>query len=395
VPTQSKRTPLGLPIIRTSERRDFLHCWWKWYHAWRMGLRPLGQEATPLLFGTWVHLALAEWYKYPGLKRGPHPAETFAEVAEAELMFIRTEARSRGISAPGGTEFLIEEKLVPAKELGAIMLEGYVKEYGTDPRWHVIEPERSGQVDVPDPRNPSGDPIAIYAFTYDLVFRDMEDGFVKLGEHKTAKALSTLHLPLDPQAGAYWAVAEPHLRKEGLMGPKERLHGIEYNFLIKRLPDERPKNRDGYATNLPKKEHYVSALAGISIYEGVDGRNRIVPTEKLTVERLKEIADTASLKVLGEVSANQPKPLFHREFVDRTVGERLKQIERIQNEALIMNLLRRKELPLTKNTSRDCSFCNFNTLCTLDEQGRDTADLIEATFSQQDPYAAHRKSTEE
>lgn len=360
---------------------------------WRMGYRLLGQEATPLLFGTWVHMALAEWYRHPGLQRGPHPAETFAEVAEAELMFIRTEARSRGMSAPGGTEFLIEEKLVPAKELGIIMLEGYVQEYGRDEHWHVIEAERSGQVDVPDPRDPDK-VIAIYGFTYDLVYRDLNDGFVKLGEHKTAKALSLDHLPLDPQAGSYWAVAEPHLRKEGLMGPKEHLHGIEYNFLIKRLPDERPRNREGYCTNKPVKEHYLSALAGISIYE-VEHRNKIVPAEKATVETLEAVANAAGLFVVGEVSKNQPKPLFHREFVDRTIGERQSQIRRIQNEALIMEKLRTGELPLTKNTNRECSWCDLNTVCTLDEQGRDTADLIEATLIQRDPYADHRKSTEE
>lgn len=384
----------ALPIIRTSERRDFTHCWWKWYHRWRMGLVPLGPSAPALMFGTWVHMALAEWYKYPGLKRGPHPVETFEQVADSELRYIRTETRSKGIQAPGGTEFFIEEKMVPAIELGLVMLKGYVEQWGNDDSWSVIEPERSGQVDVPDPRDPSKI-LAIYAFTYDLVFRDLADGYVKLGEHKTAKALYLDHLPLDPQAGSYWAVAEPHLRREGLMGPKERLHGIEYNFLIKRLPDERPRNKDGHCTNLPKKEHFVAALADVSIYEGVDGRNKVVPTEKLTVERLTALADSAGLRVLGEVSANQPKPLFHREMVDRTVAQRQRQISRIQDEARVMNLLRNKELPLIKSTSRECSFCDLYHLCTLDEAGGDVRELRRATFRQEDPYAAHRKSTEE
>lgn len=358
-----------------------------------MGLKPLGIEATPLLFGTWVHMALAEWYKFPGLKRGPHPAETFEQVADAELMFIRTEARSRGIDAPGGTEFLIEEKMIPAKELGLVMLQGYIEHWGQDDAWSVIEPERSGQVDIPDPRDPSKT-IGIYAFTYDLIFRDLTDGFVKLGEHKTAKALYLDHLPLDPQAGSYWAVAEPHLRREGLMGPKEKLHGIEYNFLIKRLPDDRPRNREGFCTNKPIKEHYVSALAELSIYE-VQHKGKTVPAEKATIETLDAIANNAGIFVVGEVSKQQPKALFHREMVDRTTVQRQRQISRIQDETLIMNMLRNKELPLTKSTNRECSFCNFYHLCTLDEAGGDTRELRKATFRVEDPYAAHRKSTEE
>jgi hypothetical protein len=376
---------VNLPIIRTSERRDLSRCEWRWYQAWRRGLKQLGEEAPALLFGGWVHEALAAWYCGPGLKRGPHPAETFAKVADADLMHIRTEARSRGVSAAGGTEFFIEEKMVPALDLGRIMLEGYVEWWGPDDSWSVIEPERSGEVDVVDPVG--GKAIAIYGFTYDLVYRDLSDGRLKLGEHKTAKAISIDHLPLDKQAGSYWAIAGPHLRQAGLMGPKEEIAGITYNFLRKALPDDRPRNAQGHYTNKPKKEHYIAAL--------VEDGAPLTGKEKL--EDLERLARGVGLTVLGEPSANQAKPLFEREFVIKGRGQRNRQIQHIVNDARRMNRLRQlRDADLNKNSNPNCSWdCSFFHLCQLDEEGGDTRSFRKDMYRVADPYASHRKSTEE
>jgi len=385
----------GLPIIRTSERRDFGRCEWRWYQAWRRGLKPLGEEAPALLFGGWVHEALAAWYCGPGLKRGPHPAETFAKVADADLMYMRTEARSRGVSAAGGTEFFIEEKLVPALDLGQAMLNGYVEHWGADDSWSVIEPERSGEVDI----KWGTQTIAIYGFTYDLIYRDLADGRVKLGEHKTAKAIFTDHLPLDPQAGSYWAVAGPHLRNAGLIGPKEELAGITYNFLKKAMPDERPVNAEGYRTNKPQKEHYIAVLqdVGIQTVERSAPKSGPVPLDKATLKDLEAAARLASIEVFGEVSALQPSPLFVREEVLKSRRQRASQIRRIELEAQRMNVLRGQgEEALLKNPTRDCSWdCRFHTLCLLDEEGGDTRSYRKDVFRVEDPYANHRKSTEE
>jgi hypothetical protein len=387
-----------LPIIRTSERRDLGRCEWRWYQAWRRGLKPLGEEAPALLFGTWVHVALAAWYCGPGLKRGPHPAETFAKVADADLMHIRTEARSRGVSALGGTEFFIEEKMVPALDLGRAMLEGYLEWWGTDDSWSVIEPERSGELDVIDDTAGLRGPIAIYGFTYDLIYRDLKDGRVKLGEHKTAKAIQTDHLPLDKQAGSYWAVAGPHLREAGLVGPKEEIAGITYNFLRKAMPDDRPRNADGHFTNLPKKEHYIAALADVGVTEVLSTKaGKRLSAEKATMADLDVVARSLQIEVLGEPSANQPKPLFEREFVVKSRGQRARQIRHIINDAKRMNELRGGgDADLRKVSTRDCSWdCSFYHLCLLDEEGGDTKSFRKDMYRVEDPYSAHRKSTEE
>jgi hypothetical protein len=361
------------PILRTSERAAFQRCIWRWWMGYRQGLTPIDSAASAALwFGTGAHIALAKWYTGPGLKRGPHPAETWDEWSKEELRFIKiSDRRDSGI---------IEEKLVPAKELGLVMFDEYVKRWGRDDDWYVIEPEHSGQINIMDPNDPDI-LLLIYAFTYDLVYRDLHDDRVKLGEHKTAKSIQTDHLPLDRQAGSYWAIASQELAASGMIGPKERISGIQYNFLRKALPDDRPKDSEGYATNKPQKRHYVEMLGDDMASWGV--------------ERLESYCRTNHIKVLGERSKIQPKPLFEREFVQRNASKRRRQIQHIQDEALHMAYVREGYLPLTKNPTRDCQWdCDFYNMCLLDESGGDWREYRDTVYTVRDPYADHRKSTE-
>jgi hypothetical protein len=371
------------PIIRTSERRSAKRCPQQWYWAWRCGLKPLGEMSDALWFGTIMHSALADWYCGPGLKRGPHPAETFARLAAEEIRYIKTEARQREDNLTSW----IEEKLVPAEALGVGLMEDYVEWYGPDDSWHVIQPEHSGQVDVPDPK--SGKPLAVYGFTYDLVFRDLVDDSIWLGEHKSAKAVRTDHLPLDDQAGSYFAVAPVELRAAGLIGPKERLQGIMYNFVRKALADDRPRNADGHYCNKPVKADYIKAIQE-------DPRNGRTVAE-LTKMKVEDLARLAGRAVFGEVSKLQPKPRFVREAVYRSPNERATQIRRIQDEALWLDAMRTGALPIIKNPSPDCSWCPYHDMCLLDERGDNVAvkEYREAMYQVKDPYADHRKSTEE
>lgn len=372
---------MTVPIIRTSERAAFGRCPWAWWQRWRRGLVPVGSTSDALWFGSLVHIALAGWYCGPGLKRGPHPADTFSRLAEGELRKIKVENRI----APQ----VIEEKYVPAQELGAVMLDGYVKQYGRDDSWSIIAAEQSGQLDVLDPDFPE-ELIAIYGWTFDLVYLDLATGRIMLGEHKTAKAISLEHLPLDTQAGSYWAVAQPYLRHRGILKPRESIAGIMYNFLRKALPDTRPQNAGGYYTNKPTKADYIQQLVGVDRWTEAE-------LSKLKLAELEGIAAANFIQVFGEVSKVQPKPLFVREEVTRTASERATQIRRIGEEAVWMNALRRRELPLVKNVTRECRWCDYFDYCMLDEKGAaaDAEEYRRAMFRVEDPYANHRKSTEE
>ena len=381
-----------LPILRTSERRAFKRCPAKWWWAYREGLKPKGAEKTPLWFGTGVHLGLAEWYQ-PGTKRGPHPAETFAKFGGDAVTMIKTSDADEEQVA----------QYVDGKELGIAMLEGYVRRYGTDPQWEFIQAEQAFDLDVPWPGSDrqsvweveDGQVMLRYAGTFDGVYRDLATGRLELLETKTAKAIQTSHLSLDDQAGSYWAVASYTLAKRGLIKPGERLSGINYNFLKKALPDDRPRDAEGYATNKPTKQHYIAALRD----KVTNGRTTPITAQelaKLKVEDMEILARELSLTVLGDRSKVQPSPLFLREMVHRTSEERRTQLRRIQDEALHMQAVREKLLPVIKNPTRDCVWdCDYFTMCELQERGGDFETHKSVAYRRQDPYADHRKSTDE
>jgi hypothetical protein len=388
-------------MLRTSERKDFKRCPQRWWWGWREGLKPRGSDRTPLWFGTGVHLGLAEWY-VPGTKRGIHPAETFAKFAKDGLHTIKTQ---------DATEEAVAE-YEDGAVLGGILLNAYVEHYGQDESWDFIQAEKAFSLDVPWPGNdrqglyeipadatPTELAMLVYKGTWDGVYRDLSDGKIKLLETKTAAQISLTHLTLDDQAGSYWAIAGHSLREEGLIGSKERIHGITYNFLRKGKPDERPKDAEGYATNKPVKADYLAAINAERAKMPSKGPAGSwlgpEPTGKETLALLGDITNKMGITVLGERSKSQPPPLFVREVIWRTAPERTTQLRRIQNEGVAMQAYRDGTLPLIKNPTKDCSWdCSFFAMCELQERGGDWETFKKAAFKQMDPYADHRKSAE-
>lgn len=368
---------MGTVILRTSERRCFKRCQARWWWSYREGLKPKAADSTPLWFGTGVHLALAEWY-LPGTKRGPHPAETFEKYAGDALHMIKV-------------AYADEERVAEyedGRNLGIVLMQEYVKRYGKDSKWSFIKAEQRFSIDIPWPTDnrqqvfevdPDSGILVEYDGTYDGVYFDLETERFELLETKTAKAIQTSHLSLDDQAGSYWAVAQAQ------MPPGKRLAGINYNFIRKALPDERPKDAEGYATNKPLKADYVAALAG---------RAEVHPKDKL--DDLAALAASVGVTVLGERSKVQPSPLFLREMVHRTSAERRTQLRRIQDEAVQMAAIRTGLLPIIKNPTRDCVWdCDHFHMCELQERGGDWQSHKQAAYRVQDPYADHRKSSDE
>lgn len=381
---------MSTPILRTSERATFGECVAKWNWRWNEGLVPRHVSLDARWFGTGVHLALANWYCGPGLKRGPHPAETWEKYVGDLVGYAKTSDATEEQHA----------QYVELGELGKVMLEGYIKKYGRDEHMHIIQPEQTFALDLPwsDRQKiyefQKGSILCKYCGTYDLVWRNLITGQILLEEHKTAKTISLGHLPMDNQGGSYWAVATMTLRKMGLISPKEALAGIEYNYLRKGLPDDnRPRDAEGYATNKPTKKHYLEAFQKSAISQKQLEYWGIGPKSKL--EDLERYARLAGLTVLGERSKVQPTPLFIRHMVHRTRAERVTQLRRIQDEATHIQAVRDGLLPITKTPGRHCQWCDYLGMCELQERGGNWQDYRRAMFKKEDPYADHRKSTDD
>lgn len=372
----------GCIHIRNSERGTLYKCPQRWWWAWREGLRPK-ETAKALWFGSAIHAALADYYR-PGTKRSMDYIDRFREYADMEEEYIRTNV--------GDVD---EEKWVDARVLGETMLEGYHKHYAGDRKWDVIATEQTFSVRIPFPKGVTETDRIFWDIvrknygeffildgTFDGVYRDRADKRIKLMEHKTAGTVSVGHLPMDNQAGTYWMVAQTVGIDQGWLKKDEQIQSIMYNFLRKSLPDERPTDAQGYATNKPTKEHYRSALEEA----GWD-----VPAA-YTLAKMAELAAQESLTVVGDRSKRQSPPLFVRHPVRRTKAQRRTQLERVQKDMRRMILIAHGLEDLSKHPGRDtCPMCPFKDMCELHESGAGWVEFRDAMYRSSDPYAEHRK----
>jgi hypothetical protein len=329
---------IELPLLRTSERKDFKRCPQRWWWAWRDGLRPQGPDPINLWFGTGIHLALAKWY-VPGTVRGIDPRETFEEFVKSETRMMKLTFKDEYGQ--------YEKEFVESGPLGEDMLTGYLSEYGWDEAWEFISPEQTFRVIL---RHPVHGKLVRYVGTFDGVFIDHEqDGAYRLLETKTAKTISTSHLSLDDQGGGYWAIATNTLRAQGLIPKNGTIDYIVYNFLRKALDDPRPRNEQGLYLN---QDH--------------------------------------------SVSKKQPKPRFERFPLDRNDHERNVQLKRIMAESQAMRRFETGEQEMYKSPSWNCSWdCQFFQMCELHEQSPDWEEYRDSVMRKRDPYADHRKSAAE
>lgn len=338
--------------LSASGRRLFKRCPWAYSMRYVQGLQPIASISVPLLFGSLVHSALENWY-IPGRERGVPPWETFQDGFQ-----------KAAVEPENAALFPTEEDYQSNLDLGVDILRGYVEHYGEEPHLEVLRPEVEFSVPLKYPTvDSSEDRRAINGFL-DLTYRDhANSGTLHIMEHKTAKSLgnSNQFLPLDEQASLYLVVATQTLRDIGLIGPKEVVHNMVYNYLQKTMSDPRPRNEDGLVCNKPKKENYIASLLAAGV--------ELEALEKISVKDLTKLAEDAKLAVFGDPSAVQPAPRFTRKLVARNTREMRAQVRRLRQDLMLVDAVERELIPVTKNPTRDCGFCEFSQLCILDEQG--------------------------
>lgn len=393
---------MTLPLLRNSERSAFKTCPAKHHWGWDGGGKPgLGLTlAMPTRnaawFGSIVHIALAEWYAPAGGRngfvRGRDPRETVAEGFKNEYTTI---------SAGPYWDEVAEKEYWDAAELGQIMMTAYLAEYGTDDAWEVLMPEtrfnakipfnhRQSQLSLDHWTNlgftsgPSGF-ITKLVGTFDMPIRDHSDGHVKVVDHKTTnKKENIVWLEKDDQTGTYVAVSTSYLRRAGFISDREAVVGAIWNYLRKGKPDLRPKDAQGRACNKPTKTHYVEQLEAKLM--GYDQYS----LKKMKVDELESLANQYKIEVLGDVSLSQPSDLFWRIDLRRNKHNRLRQIERIADDAETIAAVRNGVAPILKNPGEHCGWCEFKELCAVDEDGGDVDQFIKDVFRTQDMYADHR-----
>ena len=357
-------------------------CEHQWNWGYLDGLHPK-QEKHPLWFGQAIHLALAEWYK-PGKERGVHPAQTFIDVLD-----------SGKVGTPSPDSEAGADELAESYELGVDMLNRYIETFGNDSDWECIQPEMQLRIWIPDPRNPANKKWLLYLGTIDGVFRyigpsqgELVNGSIWLFEHKTAASIQVNHLPLDDQAGSYWALASMVLRRRGILKEGEEISGIIYNFLRKATDDKRLQNPDGFYCNKATKQDYLEQMTAVAaMYEDFQKISA-----KMTADELTKIARKNNFTVYGEPSKIQPAPYFERIPVFRSRSERRTMLRRIQDEGLRKEALSAEKplLPILKNPTRDCSWdCDFYRMCQLHEAGEDWQEYRDAVFTEWNPYGEH------
>ncbi len=359
----SKRTQEVL--LRTSERASYKKCLGAWARAFVDGIKPT-TSAPALRFGSLVHAAMEARYP-PGVKRGPHPAKTFEKLYAEELK----EQEGFGFRDEDG-------EWHNALEMGVAMMNGYVNKYGKDEEWKVIASEQAFQVKMCDE---AGRYRVTYVGIFDGIWKNRASGQLILKDYKTAKSISTAHLALDEQAGSYWAFAPEWLKEQGVLAEDAVLAGLLYTFMRKGLPDARPRNMAGHYLNKPKKD------ALLEEWRRTNGTKKPPGTVD---DLIASMGDRALL--LGEVSSNQPPPLFHREMVYRDEADAANLRTRVMQEAREHRLVREGKLDIYKNPSPGpfgCPGCGYRNICELHETGADWEMMRDATMTEWDGYAEH------
>lgn len=337
---QPTRGPSGLPLLRTSERGTFKRCRFLYRLEYVDLLKP-NIESPPLMFGSMVHIALAGYYRR-GIRRGPHPAGLFEQAIDKEAVRV---AKLIGARPHDCMEYWRDRI-----EMGIGMMNNYVESYGKDDEWRVLATEVPFKIVVDHPVRKT--PWFYYTGILDNVLENRSTKKLFIRDHKTTSAIQTKYLALDEQTTSYWAFGIPALKAARIVPPGVEIQGIEFNFLRKAKPDERP-------------------------YTVENGRKYFLNND-------------------GSISKKQPAPYFERTTVWRHQMEQERVRRRAVGEFADMEQMRRdladgaEDAAAYKNpTKTNCPGCWAFDICELHEAGANWQELRDLTTHVWDPYEAH------
>lgn len=360
-------------FVRTSERSLYNECRQAWIWSYVDRREMATGKSVALIMGDLVHRSLAEHYpaarSKDSVKRGPHPAETFAKLYDLMNKRMGTKIHDND-----------EDKWVNARDLGVEMMTNYVDQWKVDDKDIVIiYPEMPFQFDI----YVNGVYLCTYVGTTDALIKRKSTQKYGLFEHKTAAAIQTSHLFMDEQANTYHTIVPLWLAENKILRPGMSIEFMLYNFMRKGMKDTRPRNERGEYLNGPTKE----ALFNKCVELGVP------PTELkgCDVQDLKNILKVKKFNplLLGEVSKNQPPDLFQRLDVVREDEARQACLSRIISQVKQMNDSRSGRLEVFKSPGKHCGWCQWRDICELHENGEDWKEMARMVTVKNDPYEMH------
>jgi hypothetical protein len=286
---------------------------------WRRGLKSRKGDATALQFGTWIHEALECW------RNDPRQNSAF--------YFCAAIARTQTINTELGM------KLDAMRDMGIALLHAYQHQFGSE------------YCQVYGTEVPLDTPLVLgkndLHMKLDLVFRDAQ-GLIWIKDYKTTKTWNLDHLIMDDQTSAYLVFAEQALKAAGYLTRKERICGMQYDFLRKGQVDDRPRNALGQALNT---DGSVSKRQGSPLIQ------------RVPIIRTRDSLARARARLGLEFQA-----LYNATKLVRQVGPDIGNV-------------------ISKNPGFMCaSTCEFFQVCRAHEEGIDITEMVKADFKRSDPY---------
>lgn len=340
-----------IAVIRTSDRISFRRCRrrWAWGSHLRANLGPL-QNADPLWMGSGFHFALEDF----------HGDQRFGSAAIAFEAYALASIEHNRAKVPADWKALTT--------LATAMLDYYQNFWlrSRDPlkTWYwngKPQVEVNYRIEIPWERGHHGFDRVICSGTLDRVIVD-EWGQLWIVEYKTAKAIQTLHLGLDPQVTNYcWAGNQLYDRP---------IAGVIYQQHLKDIP-EPPKILANGTISADKRQRttrtlYRSAL--INLYGDV------LKAPKVNVDTLNHL----TMKETQESDI----------FVRRNKAERNEHQCQAEGTKILMEAeeMLNPDLPLYPNPTRDCVYlCPFNGPCVGLDAGEDWEGELKALMVTRDP----------
>lgn len=321
-------------IIRTSDRGQFKKCreFWNFTSRIRMDYDYIpGIKA--LDFGTAIHKGMDVLYNPEtwGIDRS-----VTQQLALASFVETLTQQRKR-IEEAQGRVFDDEQRLdfQERRELGVGMLEHYflwapMQDAYLRPLFVEVEFE------VPIP----GLPGYVYQGRVDVIWEDIRDGTIWIGDHKTAAQFGDQsHLDLDQQCGSYGWALKHHLGLD--------VQGVIYNELRKKVPEPPAVLKNGRLSQNKSQNTTPEIFIRTCIELG---------------QNPKDYADF--IQTLRE----EGQEYFRRAQVHRTAKEYEILEQNIRLEALDMT----QDPSIYPNPSQwNCRGCQFKTPCVMKQDGSD------------------------